>query len=54
MGLDRYAEVVGLGGKEYRAAVEGAFRGTAVALRFPFSGLPIGKAMGATKRAMRR
>lgn len=54
MGLDRYAEVVGLGGKEYRAAVEGAFRGTSVTLRFPFSGLSIGKAMGATKRAIGR
>lgn len=54
MGLDRYAEVVGLGGKEYRTAVEGAFRGASVTLRFPFSGLPIGKAMGATKRAIRR
>jgi hypothetical protein len=53
MGLDRYAEVVGLCGKEYRAAVEAAFRGTDVTLRFPFSGLPIGKAMGATKRAIR-
>lgn len=52
MGLGRYAEVVGLGGKEYRAAVEAAFRGTKVILRFPFSGLPIGKAMGATKRAI--
>jgi hypothetical protein len=52
--LDRYAEVVGLGGKEYRAAIESAFRGTLVTLRFPFSGLPIGKAMGATKRAIGR
>lgn len=54
MGLDRYAEVIGLGGKEYRAAVEGAFGGTSVTLRFPFSGLPIGKAMGATKLAIER
>jgi len=54
MGLDRYTEVVGLGGKEYRAAVEEAFRGTHVILRFPFAGLPIGKAMGATKRAIGR
>ncbi len=54
MGLDRYSEVVGLGGKEYRAAVERAFRGTPAMLCFPFSGLPIGKAMGATKRAIRR
>ncbi len=51
MGLGRYEEVVGLGGKEYRAAIEEAFRGTPVTLRFPFSGLPIGKAMAATKRA---
>jgi hypothetical protein len=54
MGLDRYAEVVGLGGKEYRTAIAAAFEGTAVALTFPFAGLPIGKAMGATKRAMIR
>ena len=39
--------------KEYRAAVEAAFRSTHVTLRFPFSGLPIGKAMGATKRGHR-
>ncbi len=51
MGLDRYAEVVGLGGKEYRAAIAAAFEGTAAALAFPFTGLPIGKAMGAIKRA---
>jgi len=50
-GLDRYDEVVGLGGKEYRAAVEAAFEGIAAVLQFPFSGMPIGKAMGATKRA---
>jgi hypothetical protein len=54
MGLDRYAEVVGLGGKEYREAVAAAFEGTPVSLRFPFAGLPIGKAMGATKRASMR
>jgi cytoplasmic iron level regulating protein YaaA (DUF328/UPF0246 family) len=51
LGLCHYAEVIGLGGKEYRAAVEAAFAWTSVALDFPFSGLPIGKAMGATKRA---
>jgi len=54
LGLDRYSEVVGLGGQEYRAAIEAAFDGTAVALGFPFAGLPIGKAMGATKRATGR
>jgi len=51
MGLDRYSNVVGLGGKEYRAAIEAAFEGTQVLLSFPFAGLPIGKAMQATKRA---
>jgi hypothetical protein len=52
MGLDRYAEAIGLGGKEYRAAVEAAFAGTSVVLRFPFSGLRVGEAMGASKRAI--
>lgn len=51
LGLDRYAEVIGLGGKEYRAAIEAAFEGTPVRLSFPFAGMPIGKAMAATKRA---
>ena len=50
--LDRFEHVIGLGGKEYRAAIEAAFQGTPVNLHFPFSGLPIGKAMQATKRAM--
>lgn len=51
MGLDRYGEVIGLGGKEYRAAMKAAFEGTKVRLSFPFAGLPIGKAMAATKLA---
>jgi hypothetical protein len=51
MGLGRYDEVIGLGGKEYRAAIEAAFEGTRVRLSFPFAGLPIGKAMAATKLA---
>lgn len=51
MGLDRYGDVIGLGGKEYRAAIKAAFEGTGPELSFPFAGLPIGKAMGATKRA---
>jgi hypothetical protein len=54
MGLDQYAEVIGLGGKEYRAAIESAFRGTRASLEFPFSGLPLGKAMAAAKRSTRR
>ena len=50
--LDRYTTVIGLGGKEYREAIELAFAGKPPELRFPFSGLPIGKAMQATKRAI--
>lgn len=52
MSLDRYSVVIGLGGKEYRAAIEAAFTGTPTALRFPFAGLPIGKAMAAAKQAI--
>ena len=50
-GLGRYDEVIGLGGKKYRAAIEAAFEGTNVRPCFPFAGLPIGKAMAATKLA---
>jgi len=50
--LERFTTVIGLGGKEYRAAIERAFAGLNVQLHFPFSGLPIGKAMQATKRAV--
>lgn len=35
MGLDCYGEVVGLGGKAYRAVIEAAFEGTPVSLAFP-------------------
>jgi len=50
--LDRFETVIGLGGKEYRAMIEEAFRSLSVKLYFPFSGLPIGKAMQATKYAI--
>lgn len=50
--LSRFATVIGLGGKEYRKAIELAFAGGPVRLCFPFSGLPIGKAMQATKCAI--
>lgn len=50
--LDRFTIIIGLGGKEYRDAIELAFAGTTPELHFPFSGLPIGKAMQATKRAI--
>jgi hypothetical protein len=51
MGLDRYTEVVGLGGKEYRQAITAAFANTSASLTFPFAGLPIGEAMRAIKHA---
>lgn len=50
--LERFTTVIGLGGKEYREAIELAFAGMPPELCFPFSGLPIGKAMQATKRAI--
>ena len=50
--LRRFTTVIGLGGKEYREAIELAFAGTTAQLCFPFSGLPIGKAMQATKSAV--
>ena len=51
MKLDRFAEVVGLGGIEYRTAIAAAFKDTKVEPYFPFTGLPIGKSMRATKQA---
>lgn len=50
--LSRFDQVIGLGGKEYRNAIEAAFEETSVQLTFPFAGLPIGKALQATKRAI--
>lgn len=50
--LGAFTTVIGLGGKEYRQAIEAAFAGTVTELCFPFSGLPIGKAMQAIKRAI--
>ena len=50
--LDRFPVVVGLGGKEYRQAIEAAFAGTPVKLHFPFAGLPIGKSMQAIKQSI--
>jgi hypothetical protein len=50
--LDRFTTVIGLGGKAYREAIELAFAGRPPELQFPFSGLPIGKAMQATKKAI--
>jgi hypothetical protein len=51
-GLVLFPMVIGLGGKEYRLAIVDAFQGLSVELKFPFAGLPIGKAMQATKIAI--
>src|SRR3954469_17621153 len=49
--LHEFVRIVGLGGKEYRAAIEAAFAPCGSAVEFPFAGLPIGLAMRAVKRA---
>lgn len=50
--LARFSTIIGLGGKEYREAIELAFAGEPSRLCFPFSGLPIGKMMQATRSAI--
>jgi hypothetical protein len=50
---NQFPSVIGLGGKEYRNAITEAFEDTSVDLRFPFAGLPIGKAMQGTVRAIK-
>ena len=54
LNLVRFPNVVGLGGKEYRFALEQAFHGENVKLHFPFAGpgMGIGKMMQAIKRAI--
>jgi hypothetical protein len=51
-GLSGFDEVVGLGGKDYRLALEEAFRDSGVAVRFPFAGLNLFQMMRATKQAL--
>lgn len=50
--LDRFDRVIGLGGKDYRGPIEQAFSGARGQLLFPFTGLALGVAMGATKAAV--
>ena len=51
--LDRFAQVIGLGGKHYQAAIRAAFAARpSVRLVFPFAGLPIGKTMRAIRQAL--
>lgn len=52
LGLHQHTHVVGLGGADYRHAIEAAFASFGVPVVFPFAGLPIGKMMQATKRAI--
>jgi hypothetical protein len=51
-GLAHFTNVIGLGGKEYRSALQAAFENTPVTLTFPFAGLSLGYALQATKRAI--
>lgn len=50
MQLDAYARVIGLGGVDYRGALQAAFESSA-ALVFPFAGLALGYGLQATKAA---
>jgi hypothetical protein len=52
LGLHEYVTIVGLGGADYRQAIDAAFAPFGVSPVFPFAGLPIGKMMQATKRAL--
>jgi hypothetical protein len=51
-GLDRFHDVIGLGGRDYRVVIEHAFAVSRVTLHFPFSGLTLGKSLQAAKRAI--
>jgi hypothetical protein len=52
LGLHEFATIIVLGGTEYRKVVAEALAGADVELKFPFAGLPLGKAMQAAKRAI--
>jgi len=48
-GLEKYNEIIVLGGKEYLEAVELSFDGLKIRITAPFKGLPIGKRMALLK-----
>jgi hypothetical protein len=50
--LSRFDPIIVLGGMEYQMAARAAFTTNAARLYAPFAGLPIGKAMQATNRAI--
>lgn len=52
LALDSFTTVVGLGGRRYQNAIESAFNGVSAVLVFPFAGLPLGRAIQATQRAL--
>lgn len=53
MNLNTFDQVIGLGGKEYRAMMEAAFTPYKIKTDFPFAGLPIGKAMAKIKASIK-
>jgi hypothetical protein len=52
MQLDAWSEIVGLGGRAYRETIAEAFDGTGATIVFPFAGLPLGRMLQATRRAI--
>ena len=52
LSLNSFDVLIGLGGKEYHEAMIATFCDSNVHLQFSFAGLPIGKAMQATKRTI--
>jgi hypothetical protein len=48
-GLGRYARIIGLGGKDYRAAIRAAFDGLDARLEFPTAGMKLGESLGFLK-----
>lgn len=51
-GLNEFAPIIVLGGRDYQRAVRAAFESWPVRLLAPFAGLPLGKSMQAAKRAI--
>jgi hypothetical protein len=52
LGLDRFDDLIGLGGKDYRRVLEEVFAGSGPRLHFPFAGMDLGRSMAAAKRAV--
>ena len=52
--LAKFSTVIGLGGKDYRAALLQAFEGRLASLTFPFAGLDLFQSMKAVKQVIRQ